>query len=161
MVHSIEKLIRQELNKGKDVIALRELECINRFPRISLPWDEWLIYSSLKKWGTELYLYTTSPRFSLALPIVSVSGLISEEEISLIAKRYAGSINDTLTYKIDNLDDLDKLIIDDIDLDDIDIDDMDIDDMDLDDIDIGDMDIDDMDIDDMDFEDVDIYDLDI
>ena len=47
----IEKLILDEIN-GTTLIS--ELKTIYKFPRISVPWTEWLIYSVLKKWSKQL-----------------------------------------------------------------------------------------------------------
>lgn len=127
-VYYIEKLIEQELRGDEGYKAFRDLKCVNQFPIINCPWDEWLLYSAINKWGHTLYLYTTSSRFALALPVVSLYSWVSEETLSAISKRYEGSINQVMTNKIDDLENLDDLIEDEIELDDIDdLNDLDVD----------------------------------
>lgn len=140
MVKEIEKLIAEELEEDDEYKAIRDLRCIVKFPALNVPWDEWLIYSALAKWGKEIYLHTTSPQFKYAIPVVSIYGYVDDDDLSNIAEKYSGQILLTSTHTLDDMEDLDDLIIDDIDIDDIDTDDIDIDDIDLmDDFDLEDL----------------------
>ena len=119
IVKTVESLICEELD-DEDVIALRDLNCITKFPTISIPWDEWLIYSVLNKWGDKLFLYTTAPQFRNSIPSVSKNSFVTTEDLQIIADKHAGDINRVLNSSIDDLDNLDELIEESIDFDDID-----------------------------------------
>ena len=126
VVNTIENLIFQELDE-EDVTALRDLNCISKFPAINIPWDEWFIYSVLNKWGSKLFLYTTTPQFRSSIPVVSKNSFVTAEELQIIANKHSGDIDRVLTSSIDDLDNLDELIEESIDFDDID----DLDDIEL------------------------------
>ncbi len=126
----IEKRIKEELIQ-RNYCAIRELNCMVKFPKCSIPYDEWLIYSILLKWGTEVYIQTTQGQFRYSIPVVSIRGYLGKKELSEIANRFAGNTDYVLTSKVDDLDSIDELIMDYIDLDDIyDLDNGDIDDID-------------------------------
>lgn len=104
----IEKLICNELSEGK---AITELECISKFPMLSIPWNEWLIYSMLNKWSDKLIVATTSNQFRQSIPIVALKEVDISEIINQISNNDSGIIG-----KIDNLENLDDLISEYIDL---------------------------------------------
>jgi len=62
----IEALICDEIS-GTEVIA--NLECIHRFPSVAVPWNEWLIYSVLKRWSTRLDVGTSNAQLRHATPL--------------------------------------------------------------------------------------------
>lgn len=104
----IENLICKELSGGK---AITELECISKFPILSIPWNEWLIYSILYKWSDKLIVATTSNQFRQSIPIVALKEADISEMINQISNQDSGIIGE-----IDNLENIDDLISEYIDL---------------------------------------------
>ena len=134
IAEKVERLIFEEILYGSSCVAIRDLKCIPQLPIISIPWDEWLIYSTLKKYGNRVHLHTTSNQFRFSIPVVSLNGCVDEHELEDIASKHAGNISSIMSNKVADLTDLDSLIEDYIDLDDID--DLDeFDDLDLDEFD--------------------------
>lgn len=86
-------------------VYVSDLQCIRSFPRLSVPWTEWLVYSVLNKWSELLEVAVTSTTFKQAKAVVARKG---ELDISQICeKEYVDG-----TYTPDNLDDIDELISD-------------------------------------------------
>lgn len=98
-------------------IAIRDLTCLPKLPAISLNWDEWLLYSVLRKWGKSIVVHTTSTQFRQSVPVVALPGAVTEEKIAEIAKRCADLAYTPSGQIINDLDDLDDLILGYIDLD--------------------------------------------
>lgn len=98
-------------------IAIRDLTCLPKLPSIALNWDEWLLYSVLRKWGKSIVVHTTSTQFRQSVPVVALPGAITEERIAEIAKRCADLAYTPSGQIINNLDDLDDLILGYVDLD--------------------------------------------
>lgn len=92
-------------------IAIRDLTCLPKLPTISLNWDEWLLYSVLRKWGKSIVVHTTSTQFRQSVPVVALPGAVTEEKIAEIAKRCADLAYTPNGQIINNLDDLDDLIL--------------------------------------------------
>ena len=137
-VLEIEELICEELEE-REFCAIRELQCVGEFPYCKVPYDEWLIYSLLLKWGSKIILQTTPGQFKYSLPVVSIYEEVSKWDLQDIAERFAGNINLVITNKVDDLDNLDELLGDLIDIEDIedfeeddydDFEDLDLDDLD-------------------------------
>ncbi|AOR23769.1 DNA-directed RNA polymerase subunit alpha C-terminal domain-containing protein [Clostridium taeniosporum] len=104
----IENLIYKELSDAK---AIFELQCISKFPMLSIPWSEWLIYSILYKWSDKLIVATTSNQFRQSIPIVALKDVDISEMINQISNKGSGIIRE-----IDNLENIDDLISEYIDL---------------------------------------------
>ena len=122
-VKDMERLIEEELEENNFCAAIRDLSCVAQFPRINVPWDEWLIYSVLRKYGSKLDLYTTAYQFRLSIPVISVKyHYVDEFDLQNISKKHAGTISNIMETKVDDLDNLDELIEEFIDIDDIDFD---------------------------------------
>lgn len=102
----IEKLILDEI-EGTTLIS--ELLSVYKFPRVAVPWTEWLIYSVLKKWSDKLEVGAESSisarQFRCMHPIVAVKGKLSVDEVVLTGA--SGII-----AEVDDLDDIDDLISD-------------------------------------------------
>ena len=98
----LDHIISQEI---QSTIPIRDLILSNRLPSINVPWTDWLIYSTLNKWGEKTVVATTSNQFKAAVPLIAPVG---EMDISaftgLIPNQESNSI------KIDNLDDIDRLL---------------------------------------------------
>ena len=98
----IEECIVGELNQ---TIPIRELKSISKFPQINCEWDEWLIYSMVKKWSTKLEVSTTSSQFRYAVPIIAIRGELNKNDVV--------NSDGSLKYsKIDDLDQIDELLLD-------------------------------------------------
>lgn len=100
----IEALILDEIS-GTEIVA--NLECIHRFPSIAVPWNEWLVYSVIKRWASKLDVTTSSTQLRIATPLVAIRG-------QLDLQKYDG-IQDLSKFSViqaDDLDDIDSLIAD-------------------------------------------------
>lgn len=97
-------------------MAIRDLTCLPDLPSIFFPWDEWLIYSVIRKWGKNIMVYTTSTQFRQSVPVVALPGAITDERLAEIAKRCSDLSYTPSSQIIENLDDLDDLILGFIDL---------------------------------------------
>ena len=104
MIREIESQIFNEIDGKTMVIA--NLECVHHFPKINVPWTEWLIYSALKKWSRRLEVATTNAQLRHAAPIVAPRG-----EVNFSAVVSANAAADRI-IQVDNLDNLDDLISD-------------------------------------------------
>lgn len=86
-------------------VYVADLQCIRAFPRLSVPWTEWLVYSVLNKWSELLEVAVTSTTFKQAKAVVARKGKLDVSQIC--EKEYGDG-----TYTPDNLDDIDELISD-------------------------------------------------
>lgn len=106
-VADIESIIMDEL-KGTSLIS--DLKCVSKLKKLNVPWNEWLIYSIIKKWGKELEVGTTSNQFRSSMPIISKKNEMKLSDIdSFVA-------SDSMA-QVDNIDDFDKIsdaLLDDI-----------------------------------------------
>ena len=103
---------------SKRCMAIRDLTCLPSLPSVAVPWDEWLLYSVIRKWGTRLLMvHTTSAQFRQSVPVVALPGAVTEERVAEIAKRCSDLSYTPSSQIINNLDDLDDLILGYIDLD--------------------------------------------
>ena len=91
---------------------ITSLECIYKFPKINIPWTDWLIYSIVNRWGESLEAGTTSNQFKLSVPVVAPRG-------KLDVQKYEGVSVDTTASlaQVDDLDNIDDLISDFIEFD--------------------------------------------
>lgn len=109
--HNIAKhvldLIKDELEVD-NCKAVRDLLCIIDFPKIAIPWDEWLIYSVVKKYGRSIEALTSSSQFKKSVPIVALPGKYQQSTIDKIAEQYSSSLDNTFST-ITQLEDLDNL----------------------------------------------------
>lgn len=122
ILKNIENVIYEELKSTEQVKAIRDLECIVKFPAISIPWNEWLIFSSLMRISQMVYLFTTSNKYKNAIPVISLYNNISPNVLEAISDKYADYVDQNTNVVIDDLEDLDSLIENEIELDDIDLD---------------------------------------
>lgn len=101
IAHKIETIICEEIDGSS---AIRNLTCIQRFPSIKMQWNEWLIYSVLKKWGTRLDVALSSSQLRQSIPIVSFIGNMDVSKFKTTTRQ--------ASVKIDNMDDIDDLLAD-------------------------------------------------
>lgn len=84
-------------------VYVSDLRCIKSFPRLSVPWTEWLVYSLLYKWGEILEVAVTSTTFKQAKAVVARRGELDVNQINEME-------NVDGIYIPDNMDDIDELI---------------------------------------------------
>lgn len=77
VANEVEQQILKEID---DSALITNLKCIYNLPSICVPWNEWLIYSVINKWGKELEANTTSNQFRLSSPVVSRIGRFNRED---------------------------------------------------------------------------------
>lgn len=87
----------------KNTTPIRELRCISKFPTINVPWNEWLIYSLLKKWSVKLNVTLSSSQLRQSIPLVSFVGNVD-------TSKYKDITPIQLRIKIDNMDEIDDLL---------------------------------------------------
>ncbi len=85
----IEKKILDELENGETML-IPQLKCVEKFPPISVPWNEWLIYSAILKWGTALEAGTTSGQLKRAVPVIAGKGQLDTGKYAGITPEQAG-----------------------------------------------------------------------
>lgn len=100
---SVEKLIYDSLDE-QDTIPIAHLECVSLFPKIEVPWTAWLIYSTMKKWGTTVDVDVSSNYMRSAVPLISRHG---EMNIEQYKKMNVDSVGDV--FVPDNLENIDEL----------------------------------------------------
>lgn len=98
IARDVEGLILEEI--GEQALVT-ELACVYKLPRINIPWNEWLVYSVVNRWGVQLEAHTTSSQFRHALPIVSRKGKFNREN-------YNGTENGRIVNTVD-LNDMDAV----------------------------------------------------
>lgn len=119
VAHQIEQLIKQELAECGHPVAIRDLQSVSQFPSVSIPYDEWFIYSMLNKWGNQIHVSMTNAQFRFAIPVVSIGATVDAVILKQIAEKHQGNIDITGTTQAVDLDNLDDYIADMIDLDDL------------------------------------------
>ena len=96
-------------------MPIRELTCWASFPIINVPWTEWLVYSVLNKWGTQVSVAPSSNQFRFSIPLVAPKGQMDvsnftdaykdfkqPDDISIIAPDDLDQIDDILAKMIGN-----------------------------------------------------------
>ena len=94
-------------NEVKDCKLIVQLECVHKLPKINIPWSEWLIYSVVLKWSTELVVGTTSNQFKLSTPVIAPRGELCMEKFESVEIDKISPM-----AQIDDLDNIDDLISD-------------------------------------------------
>ena len=107
IVQSVEKIIFDEIIS---TVPISELTSYSQFPKLAVPWSEWLLYSSLNKWSEILTVGTSFNQFRLSVPLVSPKGQFDANAYKDFDKNSTRSV-----VRIDNLDDIDSLLEDIID----------------------------------------------
>lgn len=110
-ISDIRVAIRKEL-LTKKCCAIRDLECVPKFPDIEIEWNEWLIFSVVSKWITDFVIETTSSQFKYSIPVISLSGINTSHYVETIREKYTGQENGGGVFKTENLDKIDDLIAD-------------------------------------------------
>lgn len=95
---------------GEDEITtttpIFKLQIWDQFPQINVSWTDWLLYSTLNKWGHKVSVSTSSNQFRMAVPLVAPIGKMDTVTFADVVP------NKDNLVKIDNLDDIDSLLED-------------------------------------------------
>ncbi len=89
----------------EETMYVSDLKCLNQFPRLSVTWTEWLIYSVLNKWSDILEVSVTSTVFKQAKAVVAKKGKLDMAQLNENSR-----VEDI--YVPDDLDNIDELISD-------------------------------------------------
>ena len=100
-IQTVKNLIGLEL-EANPCLAVRDLKCICDFPKINVPWDEWLIFSLVRKYAKNIEAVLSTLQYRTAIPIIAKPGSADSETIGLIAKTYYGSENSENSGELDN-----------------------------------------------------------
>ena len=99
------------LNEIGDSALIASLECLYKLPQIRIPWNEWLVYSVIERWGKELEANTTSNQFRLSSPVVSRAGKFNRDNYEDL-----GSEEMVQTVDLNDIDAVEDYIMDDFDI---------------------------------------------
>lgn len=99
---AIEQTICGELEGTQPI---RNITCWNYLSDLKVPWNEWLLYGLVEKYGSLLEAGVSDNHFRLAVPLVSKKGSMDVEKYANL-KNEIGSESRT----VDNLDNIDELI---------------------------------------------------
>lgn len=92
--------------ESKSCIAIRDLKCFHIFPQIKTAWTDWMVYSILKNYSSKVRLLLSSRTFQYSVPIVTRLDVYDEEEVALIAERYANDFDMVSIRIINTIDDI-------------------------------------------------------
>lgn len=99
----INQLIYDEI---EETIPIRNLKCINDFPKINVDWNEWLIYGIANQ-SDMLEVAMTSTQLRQAVPLVSPVGCMKVDKYESVSFNQNSQL-----YQLDNLDNIDDLLLD-------------------------------------------------
>lgn len=108
IANEVEKIILSEIN---EYICIKDLTCIHKLPKIKIPWTNWLIYSTINRWGEYLCVTTNTNFFKAAIPIIYLKDA-DEIDVLKVVNEQCLKDNSSEVYQADNLDDIDNLISD-------------------------------------------------
>lgn len=92
VIHRVISLIKSEL-ENNPCVAIRDLRCVSDFPKINIPWNEWLIFAILKKYTDDLEVLLSNVHYRSAVPIIATPGHAEPKAIEDIEKVYFGTEN--------------------------------------------------------------------
>lgn len=108
IAHQVEQMVLEEIG---DQSLVTQLECVHRFPKVNVPWDEWLIYSVVNRWGTQLEAHTTYKYFRSASPVLSRIGRFNRADYN-----YMEDAHMTQTVDLNDMDAINDYIMEDLEL---------------------------------------------
>lgn len=100
----IEEILLEEVT---DTIPINQLTIWNKLPKVNAPWNEWLLYSVINKWGSKLEVSTSSNQFKLSVPLIAPRG-----KLDRTAYQDMTSDSNLTIYVADDLSDMDSLLED-------------------------------------------------
>lgn len=103
IIADIDKRIGDEI---AHTIAIKDLSCIYSLPNIGVPWNDWILYSLVKKYSKNFEVGMSSNQLKYAIPLIARRGSFNPAEVTNLSK--------SNFVQIDNLDDnnIDSLISD-------------------------------------------------
>lgn len=104
VAEAVDTIIAESIN---ETTLVKNLSIWADLPKVKVPWTEWLIYSTINKWGKKTLAATSSNQFRLSVPIVAPIGNYDPEAYRDIDKG-----NESVSFVADNLDNLDSLLED-------------------------------------------------
>ncbi len=119
IAYEVEKIVAGEV---RGTMPISQLTCWAAFPTINVPWTEWLVYSVLNKWSTQLSVAPSSNQFRFSIPLVAPKGMLDPSPFADTYKdgRQSERPFYTAADNLDNIDDIlaemlgDELLEDDI-----------------------------------------------
>lgn len=101
-MEEVDRILQTEVYS---TMAIRELQCISQLPSINVSWNEWLIYSIIKKISVDLEVATSGSQMKHSIPLISPKGKMNiEYDVHNMDKNYQGDLQSE--QSIDNLDDM-------------------------------------------------------
>lgn len=94
-----------------ETVPICQLSCWREFPSINVPWTDWLIYSVLNKWSTQLEVAPSNNQFRLSIPLVAKHGKMDAAPF-VDAYKDSKQYNAPVAMQTDDLDDIDALLMD-------------------------------------------------
>lgn len=82
-VEVMEDLIYEEVLR-EQAMAVVDLQCVLDFPELNLDWDEWFIYSLIRKHSKRLTVLPSSRQFKYATPVITIEDEIDDFELNYI-----------------------------------------------------------------------------
>lgn len=79
----IEELIYWEIALEK-TMAITDLQCAFYFPKLNIDWDEWFIYSLIKKYSNRIIAVPSSRQFRYSTPVITIEKEIDDFELNYI-----------------------------------------------------------------------------
>ena len=110
-IKEIKKLLVSELKTTKGM-AIRDLTIIHKLPKLDIVWNEWLIYSIVKKYIPDLCVALSSTQFRFSVPVIALTHTDLTNSREAVRKKYSNTRVAQVVFAIDNLDDIDNLIVD-------------------------------------------------
>jgi DNA-binding CsgD family transcriptional regulator len=101
----VEDIVIQALG-DLEYAEIAKLNVVNSLPETNVSLTEWLIYSIINKYGTQISAITSTPQFMSSVPLVIRNSVDKE----YVRDDYASSETATQTVKTDDLSDIDSLI---------------------------------------------------
>lgn len=98
-VSNIEAILDKEVNT---TIPINNLKCVHLFPRLNVPWTEWLIYSVIKKWGQRYEVKASEAQLKQSVALIAPKGKLRTETVDNLSDNEKLTIADDLS----NIDDL-------------------------------------------------------
>ena len=76
-VKEMEEILEEEVT---ETCAIGSLLSVRNFKKLNVPWDKWLVYSILNKWGTKFDVAASSNQFRNSVPLIAPKGLMEIDE---------------------------------------------------------------------------------
>lgn len=101
----VEDIVIQALG-SLEYCEISKLNVVNGLPKANVALTEWIVYSIINKYGTQLSATTSTPQFMNSVPLVFRNSI----DIETVRDDYASSGVADQTVRIDDLADIDSLV---------------------------------------------------